>query len=227
MLLPDVLAQAAVASGLQLLRENPERAREFLVTLTDLYPELFAQAASFFGQTDIPVALGYALEPPPGAPVFIAVTLGTSGETDHYLGSDLGEETVYVGGDADFDEDDTPISTSVVEGVNIGEQVFLTVYGQNQNVVVWTANAARWALLRKRAAMQDAGLVAQRITMQDLRLDGESFTGDYVFRRVLTLSGTSNAEVSQVYTRHITADAVQVIDRRDPVHPYLDEDSEV
>lgn len=210
MILPDALVLLALRRGLLAIAANPAVCEEFLLTYAGYDPVQFQQALSWFADhaQTLPLVPGWPTEPPPPGAVVVGVTLGAQAESTQWIGSN-GEQVT------DVDATGTVIAIHDTAVTMMGDRVDITVYSANYNLCQVVAAACCWALLKQRIPLENAGIAEQRLSLGDLTPD-QRFAPDYVYRRVVTLSGQSPAMVQDVATDFLRTVNVYAIDDASP-----------
>lgn len=185
----DILLKDEIGARLADLRARPNLVDQIFKGTSG---ETRAQIKAYLATAAIEVRLGW-VQATTHMPC-IAITLPAQQEGQQMIGSDPG--SVY-----DSDLDDFLPSNYVEDGTFYEEQstpftgsADLAIYATNGSECAWLAAILTWIALRARPALEDAGLVEQRLTVTDFMPASDYPQPDPAYTRVVKIAYTSYVE---------------------------------
>lgn len=184
---PDLVLQGHLESGLAEVQARPALVDEIFQGLTLAQrDQIRAYLAGWSDPALRPeVRLGW-VQATPKMPC-VAVTLPAEQEGQQYVGSEPG---------FDFDTDSGQFvpSWGVEDGAYTEGQIAqfsgavdAAIYALNPTETTWIAAIVKWVLLRKRPALEEAGLLEQRLSLTDFMPASDYPQPDPAYTRVVKL----------------------------------------
>jgi hypothetical protein len=216
MIVAEYYLQWAINQGLKMLSTDIEHLEDILDGLSMIDTAKYQQAQQFYTQNVVPVIQGWPDQDIMRSNVVIAITVSPRRESDDFIGGDIGSTNNY-------DTNGNIVDVTVRQGMNTSVTYNVTVYGVNQDLVIWTSNIVWWSLMQFRVALTENGFMTQKLSQADATLDPR-FQGQSIFRRITTFTALVQDAVSIQYSTVLKHIYVEAIDPEDEQHPYLPND---